>query len=116
MAASLLTQLEQAKNYLEDAQIAFSGAVVAHAEAKRMLELTEAHKLCGGVEGKNERERAAKLRLELASEYTAFHEAEDALTEARCGLEVAQLEWELARHTIFHTCRLGRDDEINFFI
>jgi len=29
MASSLLTQLEQAKNYLEDAQIAFSGAVVA---------------------------------------------------------------------------------------
>jgi hypothetical protein len=103
MAASLHTQLEQAKNYLEDAQIAYSGALVAHAEAKRVLELAEAHKLCGGVEGKNERERSAKLRLELAAEYVALAQAEDALTEARCEFEVAKLEWELARYKLHAT-------------
>jgi hypothetical protein len=100
MAASLLTQLEQAKNYLEDAQIAYSGAVVAHAEAKRVLELTEAHKLCAGIDGKNERERSAKLRLELVAEYVALAHAEDTLTEARCELEVARLEWELVRYKL----------------
>lgn len=96
----LLSQLATAKNGLEDAQIALCGAVTAHAEAKRALELAEALKLCEGVEGKNEKERAAKLRLELAPEHTALYEAEDALTEARCGLEVARLEWELARYCI----------------
>lgn len=100
MTAPLLSQLQQAKNGLEDAQIAFCGAVTAHAEAKRALELAEALKLCEGVEGKNEAQRDAKLRLELAVEYTALAEAEDALTEARCALEVARLEWDLARYSV----------------
>jgi len=65
-----------------------------------VLELTEAHKLCGGVEGKNGRERSAQLRLELAAEYVALAHAEDALTEARCELEVARLEWELVRYSV----------------
>lgn len=57
-------------------------------------------KLCEGVEGKNEKERAAKMRLELAAEYTVLAEAEDALTEARCGLEVTRIEWELTRYKV----------------
>jgi hypothetical protein len=52
--APLISQLEQAKNCLEDTQIGYCGAVTAHAEAKRCLELAEAYKLCEGVEGKNE--------------------------------------------------------------
>ncbi len=100
MIAPLLFQLAAAKNGLEDAQIALCGAVTAHAEAKRALELAEALKLCEGVEGKNERERAARVRLELAAEHTALAEAEDALTEARCAYEVARLEWDLARYQV----------------
>lgn len=100
MIAPLLSQLERAKNGLEDAQIAYCGAVTAHAEAKRALELAEAVKLCEGVEGKNERERTARLMLDLAAEYRAIHEAEDALTEARCALEVAKLEWDLVRYKL----------------
>ncbi len=96
----LLSQLARAKNGLEDAQINLCGAVTAHAEAKRALELAEAVALCEGVEGKNEKERAARLRLELSTEYTALAEAEDALTEARCAFEVARLEWDLARFSI----------------
>ena len=96
--APLLSQLIQAKNGLEDAQITLCGAVTAHAEAKRGLEHAEALKLCEGVEGRNEKERAAKLRLELANGYTALAEAEDALTEARCGYELARLEWDLMRY------------------
>lgn len=56
--------------------------------------------LCEGVDGKNETQRTAKLRLELSAEYTALAEAEDALTEARCALEVARLEWDLARYQL----------------
>ncbi len=100
IAASLLSQLQTAKNTLEDAQIAYCGAVTAHAEAKRALELAEAVALCEGVEGKNEKERAAKLRLELTAGYSGLHDAEDALTEARCALEVARLEWDLARYSV----------------
>lgn len=98
--APLLDQLERAKNELEDAQIAFCGTVTTHAEAKRMLELTEARKLCEGVDGKNEAQRDAKLRLELSAEYIALGEAEDTLTEARCALEVARLEWDLGRYQV----------------
>ena len=95
---ALLSQLATAKNGLEDAQIACCGAVTAHAEAKRILERAEAYLICEGVEGKNEKERSARLRLELTAGYSGLHEAEDALTEARCALEVARLEWDLARY------------------
>ena len=97
---ALLSQLTAAKNGLEDAQITLCGAVTAHAEAKRTLEHAEALKLCEGVNGKNERERTAKLRLELSVEYGALAEAEDALTEARCAFEGARLEWDLARYQV----------------
>lgn len=100
IACPLLAQLIAAKNGLEDAQIALCGAMTAHAESKRALELAEALKLCERVEGKNEKERAAKLRLELALEHTAWAEAEDTLTEARCAYEVARLEWDLARYSV----------------
>lgn len=100
MTAPLLAQLERAKNGLEDTQIALCSAVTAHAETKRALELAEAQKLCEGIEGKNEAQRAARVRLELSAEYSALAEAEDALTEARCAFEVARLEWELARYNI----------------
>ncbi len=100
MMAPLLSQLKAAKNGLEDAQITLCGAVTAHAEAKRTLEQAEAVKLCEGVDSKNEKERAAKLRLELNAETTALYEAEDALTEARCAYEVVRLEWDLCRYQV----------------
>ena len=100
MIASLLTQLTTAKNGLEDAQITLCGAVTAHAEAKRALEHAEAHLIYEGVEGKNEKERAANLRLELTDAYTVLAEAEDALTEARCAHDLARLEWDLARYSV----------------
>ena len=100
MTAPLLSQLKRAKNGLEDAHIRLCGVVTAHAEARRGLELAEAVTLCMGVDGKNEKERAAKLRLELSAETTALHEAEDALAEARCAYEVARLEWDLVRYEL----------------
>jgi len=107
---SLIVALERAKNCLEDAQIALCGAVITHAEAKRALELAEALKLCEGVDGKNEAQRAARLRLELEAEHAALVEAEDTLTDARCSLEVARLEWDLVRYQlkIYELHRLPR--------
>lgn len=52
----------------------YCSAVAAHAEAV---------KLCEGVEGRNEKERAAKLRLELHVECAALDEAEDATIETK---------------------------------
>ena len=100
MMAPLLSQLKTAKNGLEDAQITLCGAVTAYPEAKRMLERAEAVKLCEGIDGKNEKEQAAKLQLELSAETTTLCEAEDALTEVRCAYEVAGLEWDLARYSV----------------
>ena len=100
MSPPLLSQLVAAKNGVEDAHITLCGAVTAHAEAKRALELAEAVKLCKGVEGKNEAQRDARIRLELNAEYAALAEAEDALTETRCAYEVARLEWDLVRYQV----------------
>lgn len=66
-------------------------------QSRHTPKLIEALKLCEGVEGKNEPQRDAKLRLEPEAEYTALTEAEDALTETRCAYKVARLEWELVR-------------------
>lgn len=96
----LLSQLKAAKNGLEDAHIALCGAVANHAFAKRALERHEARLICEGVDGKNEAQRAAKLRLELSDFYIDLHAAEDALTEARCALELARLEWDLGRYSV----------------
>lgn len=48
--------------------------------------------------GRHDSRPSSRLRLELAAEHSSLHEAEDALTEARCALDVARLEWELARY------------------
>ena len=100
VTAPLLSQLKQGKNALEDAHIKLCGVVTAHAEAKRALELAEATAICTGVEGKNEAQRAAVLRLQLEGEYRTLYEAEDALTEARCAYDLARLEWDLARYNV----------------
>ena len=99
-APSLSRELETAAHCLIDAKAHFLGAVAAHAEAKRALELAQARMLCDGVEGKNEAQRNAAMRLELSDLHDALAEAEDALAEARCGLECAQVEWDLARYTV----------------
>ena len=95
-ASPLLAELRQAKNALEDAQIAHCGAVTAFSEAKQALLVAEAQIVCDGLEGKNEKERNARLRLALESEYVALAAAESALNEARCSVHVARLEWEFA--------------------
>ena len=99
-APSLSLELETAAHNLNDAKVHHLGAVVAHAETKRALELAQARMLCDGVEGKNTEQRQAVMRLELDELHTALAEAEDALADARCSLECSQLEWDLARYTV----------------
>ncbi|MDQ3397548.1 MAG: hypothetical protein M3511_07215 [Deinococcota bacterium] len=96
----LTGQLDTAALHLQNAQAEHAGAVVAQVEAKRALELARARLICQGVEGKNEAQREAVMRLELQTEHDALFQAEVALTEARCTLDRARLEWDLARYTV----------------
>ena len=99
-APSLSLQLETAAGHFNDAKVHHLGAVVAHAETKRALELAQARMLCHGVEGKNTEQRQAVMRLELDALHNALTTAEGALAEARCSLECAQLDWDLARYMV----------------
>ena len=99
-APSLSLELETAAHNVIDTKAHYLGAVVAHAEARRALELAQARMLCDGVDGKNTEQRQAVMRLELSPLHDALAHAEDALAEARCSLECAQLEWDLARYQV----------------
>ena len=56
-APSLPRELETAAHGLIDAKAHHLGAVTAHAEVKRALELATARLLVEGVDGKNEAQR-----------------------------------------------------------
>ena len=99
-APSLTHKLEAAAHSLNDAKVSHFGGVVAYAEAKRALELAQARLLLDGVTGSNKEQREAVMRLQLSEEHDALATAEDALSEARCALECAHLEWDLARYGV----------------
>ena len=99
-APSLIHTLETAAHGLNDAKVSHLGALAVYTEAKRALELAQARLLLDGVSGSNKEQREAVMRLQLSEEHDALAVAEDALAEARCALECAQLEWDLARYQI----------------
>ena len=101
MAAPSLTHtLETAAHSLNDAKVSHLGTLAVYTEAKRALELAQARLLLDGVSGTNKEQREAVMRLQLNEEHDALAVAEDALAEARCALECAQLEWDLARYQV----------------
>jgi hypothetical protein len=67
-----LGRREAATLALQDAHADYAGAVVAHAEAKRALELAKAHRLVQGIEGKNAEQRDAILRLDWSAMLGGF--------------------------------------------
>ena len=95
-----LSRLNAAAHRLNDAQVAFLGTSLAVADAKKALEDARAALLCEGVEGKNAEQREARLRLELQDLLQDLHQRETELSIARCELECARLEWEVASHSI----------------
>lgn len=95
---TLSERLECIALELEDARIHHLGAAAAHTEAKRSLNLAEVKQRQAGVEGKNDTERDASLRLTFSKEYEVLEQAEDQLNEARCQLDVATLHWDLVRY------------------
>ena len=103
----LAVRLERAALDLHDARVAHLGSATQHAEAKRALDLATAQRTTEGIGGRNQAERDANLRLDLATHFDALHAAEDELAEARCRLECADTEFQVARYLIRLTACKG---------
>jgi hypothetical protein len=99
-AATLSCRLEDAALDLNDATVKHTGAVVAVDEARQELEVERSRMICNGVDGKNEAQREAFIRLELDFLYTVLHVAETALTEARCELECSRTLFDVAKCSV----------------
>ena len=70
------------------------------AEVKFELEGQEAGLVAAGIEGKNEAERKANLRLKLEGKYTELHAAEIGAAQARRDLEVARVRLDSLRYQL----------------
>lgn len=64
------------------------------------LDLAEAHLLAAGVEGRNEAERKANLRLQLAEHYHNLRDAEAGVSSARHDLEIARAWLDALRYQL----------------
>ena len=67
---------------------------------KFSLESEQAKLLATGLEGSNKEQRDACLRLKLQDQYTALHEAEHTLQQARLEHDLAELEWDALRYRL----------------
>lgn len=70
------------------------------AEIKFELDAEEATLIAAGVEGKNEAERKANLRLKLAEKYAELHGAELGAAQARRDVEVARIQLDGLRYQL----------------
>lgn len=70
------------------------------AEAKLELDTEEARLVVGGVEGKNEAERKANLRVQLNGQHQALHVAESGAAQARRDLDVARVRLDSLRYQL----------------
>lgn len=70
------------------------------AEIKFELDTEEATLITAGVEGKNETERKANLRLKLAEKYAELHGAELGAAQARRDVEVARIQLDGLRYQL----------------
>lgn len=102
-----LQQVQQLALDLEDTQARLMGAqhevcaLSDHlAACKYQLDNARACALVEGVEGKNEAQREAALRLSLGELYQAIHETELKLSRAKLELTFAHLEWDTLRYRL----------------
>lgn len=70
------------------------------AEVRFELDTAEAQALAAGVEGKNEAERKANLRLKLAEKHAELHAAELGAAQARRDLDVARAQLDSLRYQL----------------
>lgn len=102
-----ITQLQAVALDFEDAQARLMGAhhefaITADKLTVCRFQLDEA-RACGlsqGVEGKNEPQREAGLRLSLGELYAEIHRLELRLSNAKLELTFAQLEWDTLRYRL----------------
>ena len=70
------------------------------AEVRFELDAEEATLIASGIEGKNEAERKANLRLKLESKYAELHGAELGAAQARRDVEVARIQLDGLRYQL----------------
>lgn len=70
------------------------------AEVRFELDTQEATLIASGIEGKNEAERKANLRLKLESKYAELHGAELGAAQARRDVEVARIQLDGLRYQL----------------
>lgn len=70
------------------------------AEIKMELDTAEANLIVAGIEGKNEAERKANLRVQLGEKFDELHFAESAAAQARRDLEVARVRLDCLRYQL----------------
>ena len=102
-----IIQLQTVALEFEDAQAKLMGA---HHEAtlagdrlaacRFQLEEARAHALADGVEGKNEGQREAVLRLKLRELHEQEYRLSSALSSTKLELTFAQLEWDTLRYRL----------------
>ncbi|WP_104990836.1 hypothetical protein [Deinococcus sp. NW-56] len=92
--------LEAATAELVRATCEYTRSAQIEADVRFKLEFAEAHAIVDGVEGRNEAERKANLRLSLSEEYSALKAAQDDLRDARRDLDVAQAMLNTLRYQL----------------
>ena len=102
-----ITQLQALALDFEDAQAKLMGAqhevsITSDklASCKYQLEEARATAIAEGLEGKNEAQREATLRMSLGELYDKIHRLELKLFNHKLELSFAQLEWDTLRYRL----------------
>lgn len=102
-----VTQLQRLALDFEDAQAKLMGAQYEVsltgeqvAGCKYQLDNARACAIAQGVDGKNEAQRDASLRLSLSELHDDLHRLELKLSTARLELSFAQLEWDTLHYRL----------------
>lgn len=103
----IITQLQTLALDFEDAQAKLMGAQYEVsltgekvAGCRYQLDTARARAIAEGVDGKNEAQREAALRLSLSELHDELHRLELKLSTARLELGFAQLEWDTLRYRL----------------
>lgn len=97
---ALALDFEDAQAKLMGAQHEVSGTSDELTACRFQLEEAKACTLAQGVEGKNEAQREAALRLSLSELYGEAHRLELKLSTVKLELTFAQLEWDTLRYRL----------------
>ena len=106
------TRLQETKTALQGARAEFYECSKLAAQARASLETREATLIFEGeIQGKNETERKAALRVTLEVEYEALRQADEDQLDARASMEWHALEWEALNREL-RVLELGKGESL----